>query len=125
MSCLRVLAAVAATMSCFEDEFTCDDGLCVFLQQRCDGVKHCADNSDETHCPKGESEVTRVTRHRPSDNNSTFETEISNQRDNMVAHIKPALSYFYLIHIQHVSMRIFKLLRQVDSPVFWLLIYYC
>lgn len=32
---------------CEEGKFTCDDGSCIALWRRCDGVPHCEDNSDE------------------------------------------------------------------------------
>ena len=37
---------------CTEDEFTCVDGFCVDMEQRCDGVVHCRDKSDEVGCSK-------------------------------------------------------------------------
>ena len=37
--------------SCFEDEFTCDDGSCLSMDLRCNGVINCPnDNTDEDHC---------------------------------------------------------------------------
>ena len=35
---------------CNEKEFTCDDGLCVWMDQRCDQVPQCRDTSDEFNC---------------------------------------------------------------------------
>ena len=35
---------------CEEGEFTCDDGQCVTMEQRCDKVAHCGDGSDELDC---------------------------------------------------------------------------
>ncbi|KAK8384006.1 hypothetical protein O3P69_016025 [Scylla paramamosain] len=32
---------------CEKDKFTCNDGSCIPLQERCDGTRHCEDNSDE------------------------------------------------------------------------------
>ena len=35
---------------CLEGEFTCDDGQCVRMEQRCDQLPDCADESDERGC---------------------------------------------------------------------------
>ncbi|KAI8426932.1 hypothetical protein MSG28_014602 [Choristoneura fumiferana] len=35
---------------CSVNEFTCGDGACVTRESRCDGIQHCADNSDEQDC---------------------------------------------------------------------------
>ena len=36
--------------TCTEDQFTCDDGLCIDMEQRCDQVSNCLDESDENNC---------------------------------------------------------------------------
>ena len=36
--------------TCSEDEFTCDDGICIPSWQRCDLVQNCEDLSDELEC---------------------------------------------------------------------------
>ena len=36
--------------TCKSGQFTCDDGLCVRIEQRCDQITHCSDNSDEKNC---------------------------------------------------------------------------
>ena len=36
--------------TCVEDDFTCNDGLCVALVKRCDGEPNCQDASDEVDC---------------------------------------------------------------------------
>ena len=36
--------------ACREGEFTCDDGQCVRMEERCDQVVHCSDGSDEVGC---------------------------------------------------------------------------
>ena len=35
---------------CREGEFTCDDGQCVFMEERCNQVPDCRDKSDERQC---------------------------------------------------------------------------
>ena len=35
---------------CTEEEFTCDDGQCVGIEERCDQVIHCRDQTDEQDC---------------------------------------------------------------------------
>ena len=35
---------------CKETEFTCHDGQCVKMEERCDQVMHCRDQSDENNC---------------------------------------------------------------------------
>ena len=37
---------------CSEGEFTCDEGQCVNMDQRCDEVSDCRDQSDESNCKK-------------------------------------------------------------------------
>ena len=36
--------------TCGKDEFTCSNGLCVSMQERCDSARHCDDWSDEIGC---------------------------------------------------------------------------
>ena len=35
---------------CLETEFTCYDGQCISMEERCDQIVHCRDNSDENNC---------------------------------------------------------------------------
>ena len=35
---------------CKEDEFTCDDGQCVKMEERCNQIPDCRDESDEKEC---------------------------------------------------------------------------
>ena len=44
----KVLRIKATT--CLDGEYTCDDGHCVPIDQRCDQTPNCADGSDESHC---------------------------------------------------------------------------
>ncbi|XP_073964227.1 modular serine protease-like [Choristoneura fumiferana] len=57
--CIVVLVLAASVHSavytntpsvCSVNEFTCGDGACVTRESRCDGIQHCADNSDEQDC---------------------------------------------------------------------------
>ena len=36
--------------ACLETQFTCGDGLCISIDERCDGVTHCKDMTDEMEC---------------------------------------------------------------------------
>jgi hypothetical protein len=36
--------------TCAENEFTCSNGLCVSILERCDSARHCKDWSDEVGC---------------------------------------------------------------------------
>ena len=35
---------------CADDEFTCNDGQCIYIKNRCDQTIHCQDKSDEQDC---------------------------------------------------------------------------
>lgn len=35
---------------CTDDQFTCKNSLCISVDQRCDGTRHCSDGSDELNC---------------------------------------------------------------------------
>ena len=35
---------------CNANEFTCNNGLCIDLEQRCDNIFDCSDRSDELNC---------------------------------------------------------------------------
>ncbi|KAF4529228.1 hypothetical protein B566_EDAN017202 [Ephemera danica] len=37
---------------CPRNEFYCDNGMCVPMSAKCDGINHCGDGSDEWGCPK-------------------------------------------------------------------------
>ena len=36
--------------SCKKGFFTCNDGVCIDMNQRCDQTAHCEDSSDEKNC---------------------------------------------------------------------------
>ena len=38
------------SFQCIHNKFTCNDGLCLGLEKRCDNVFDCSDGSDEDHC---------------------------------------------------------------------------
>lgn len=38
--------------SCNYNQFTCNDGSCISVENRCDIIQHCSDNSDEVDCQK-------------------------------------------------------------------------
>ena len=42
--------AVLSFSFCTDEQFTCDDGNCVEMSQRCDGTTDCEDRSDEKEC---------------------------------------------------------------------------
>ena len=48
---LQLFSRMNLTLSrCSEDEFTCNDGVCIDSSKRCDLVQDCVDFSDELEC---------------------------------------------------------------------------
>ena len=41
---------IILSFQCMHNKFTCNDGLCLGLEKRCDNVFDCSDGSDEDHC---------------------------------------------------------------------------
>ena len=35
---------------CDKDEYACDDGSCIYHEEKCDGYNDCDDGSDESNC---------------------------------------------------------------------------
>ena len=50
VECGREYDALLTLSGCGEDEFTCGDGECVGLEDRCDLVQDCRDGADERDC---------------------------------------------------------------------------
>lgn len=36
--------------TCAPNQFRCDNGICLWWHDRCDGTNDCGDNSDEENC---------------------------------------------------------------------------
>ena len=46
------VSVMVVTVACTDDEFTCDNGLCIPARWICDGDNDCGDFSDEQNCSK-------------------------------------------------------------------------
>lgn len=42
-----------AVRTCGLDQFRCDDGTCILGSRQCNGLRDCADGSDELNCKNG------------------------------------------------------------------------
>ena len=48
--CNDCMHFVVVTDSCVEEEFQCNDGVCISADMKCDGPKDCIDGEDESKC---------------------------------------------------------------------------
>jgi hypothetical protein len=48
--CFSAGPVLLALTACSEQEFTCDSGLCIGMEHRCDQAADCQDQSDEVDC---------------------------------------------------------------------------
>ena len=46
-----VFSSMLSLTACKKDEYTCNDGLCLPIDQRCNGKPECKDKSDEANVP--------------------------------------------------------------------------
>ena len=47
-------SALLKLTGCKEGQFTCQDGQCIEMEERCDQIVQCRDNSDESSCSKAD-----------------------------------------------------------------------
>ena len=60
------------------DEFTCDNGACIHLDKKCDGVSDCEDRSDESQCAKIQMDQTYSKKISPPGQNGESEFAVIN-----------------------------------------------
>jgi len=46
------VSVMVVTVACPDDDWACEDGLCIPANWICDGEIHCEDFSDEQNCSK-------------------------------------------------------------------------
>ena len=66
--------------SCKDGQFTCDNGECIAILNRCDGVAHCPDLSDEKACNLVSVDPEKYLKGKtPPSGSATLPVEVSSQ----------------------------------------------
>ena len=81
--------------SCDVGQFTCNDGVCIDIVNRCDGVKHCEDLSDEESCQLIKVDPKKYLKDKPPPSGSTLPVELSSNIK-VILDINEVASYIYL-----------------------------